>query len=411
MPTPTGHALLSASSAHRWLVCTAAPHFEAMFPSEASEYAKEGTLAHAICELHVRREFMHLHGRTFKAQLAKLQEDPLYKPEMLTTAGDYVQYLKEKQMTFSETPHVNVEVRVDLTEWIPEGFGTCDCVMIGGDTLHITDYKHGKGVVVSAIENPQMRLYALGALRQYRLIYGDAIKRVSMGICQPRITDEASEDSLTVEELLAWGESIKPIAQTAYNNTGEMHPGEHCRFCRGRSVCRALAMQALEAESYMGHVTKGKAEENHETTDPTARQILGLPSILTNEEIADCLKRAAVFESWYKDLKGYALTALLKGETIPGYKVVEGKRGNRVFTDGQKALDALMKAGYERDTLYTPKTLAELEKVVGKKQFSEIVGNLINQPAGGPALAPSTDKRPDYKSAASDFAGVVTGDE
>lgn len=406
MPTPIGHALLSASSAHRWLVCTAAPRFEAMFPAETSEYAQEGTLAHSICELHVQREFMKLHGRTFKTQLSKLQENPLYKPEMLTTAGEYVQYLKEKRLSFDSEPHMNVEVRVDLSDWIPDGFGTCDCVLIGGDTLHITDYKHGKGVPVSAVENPQMRLYALGALKLYQMVYGDTIKRVSMGICQPRITSDVSEERLTTDELLAWGEWLKPIAQKAYNNEGEMVPGEHCRFCRARAVCRARAKHALAAEDFIGCVSKGKAEELHEPLDPTARQVLGLPRVLTNTEIADCLRRAATFEVWYRDLKEYALKALLKGEEIPGYKAVEGKRGNRAFVDQQKALDALIAAGYERDALYSPKTLAELEKVVGKKTFGALVGNLIVQPAGGPALAESTDKRPDYKSAASDFAGV-----
>ena len=162
MPTPNKHALLSASSAHRWLACTAAPHFEENFPDGTSTYAEEGTLAHAICELYARKKFTIMTTRKFNAELKKLQARPLYQEEMLRTAEAYVEYLTEKAMNYTATPHVAMEVRVDLTDYIPDGFGTCDCIMVGGDTLHITDYKHGKGVPVSAAENPQMRLYALG---------------------------------------------------------------------------------------------------------------------------------------------------------------------------------------------------------------------------------------------------------
>ena len=196
MPTPRQHALLSASSAHRWLACTAAPHFEESFPDGTSSYAEEGTLAHAICELYARKKFTVLSTRKFNSELKKLQARPLYSDEMLRTAEAYVDYLTEKAMQYATSPHVAMEVKVDLTAYIPDGFGTCDCIMIGGDTLHITDYKHGKGVPVSAENNPQMRLYALGALRLYGPIYGDQIKRVSMGICQPRLSQEASEDAL-----------------------------------------------------------------------------------------------------------------------------------------------------------------------------------------------------------------------
>ena len=160
MPTPRQHALLSASSAHRWLACTAAPHFEESFPDGTSSYAEEGTLAHAICELYARKKFTVLSTRKFNSELKKLQARPLYSDEMLRTAEAYVEYLTEKAMQYATPPHVAMEVKVDLTAYVPDGFGTCDCIMIGGDTLHITDYKHGKGVPVSAENNPQMRLYS-----------------------------------------------------------------------------------------------------------------------------------------------------------------------------------------------------------------------------------------------------------
>ena len=241
MPTPRQHALLSASSAHRWLKCTAAPLFEQNFPNGTSEYAEEGTLAHSVCELYARKKFTAMSTRKFNSELKKLREQPLFSEEMIRTAETYVEYLTEKAMGYTSMPHVALEVRVDLSEYIPEGFGTCDCVMIGDDTLHITDYKHGKGVPVSALDNPQMRFYALGALKLYRPIFGDTIKKVSMGICQPRLSDTASEDALTVEDLLAWGDSVKPIAKEAYDGPGTFCPGEHCRFCKGKAQCAARA--------------------------------------------------------------------------------------------------------------------------------------------------------------------------
>ena len=177
MATPAKHALLSASAAHRWLKCTAAPTYEMQFPPKTSEYAEEGTLAHSICELYARKKFTVMSTRKFNSELKKLQEHPLYKPEMLTTAESYVLYLYGVCMRYEGMPHVNMEVRVDLSDYVPQGFGTCDCIIIGGDTLHITDYKHGQGVVVEAEGNPQMMLYALGALKRYTPVFGDKIKR------------------------------------------------------------------------------------------------------------------------------------------------------------------------------------------------------------------------------------------
>lgn len=236
MPTPTEHALLSASSAHRWLVCTAAPRFEAQFPAVTSEYAEEGQTAHSVCELYARKKFTVMTNRKFNAELKMLKERPYYADEMLKTAETYVEYLTEKAMSYKEKPYVTQEIKVDFSDYVPEGFGTCDCVMIGGDTLHITDYKHGKGVPVSAVGNPQMRLYALGALKFFAPVFGDTIKNVSMGICQPRLSEEASEEHLTVDELKMWGESIKPLAKEAHDGPGVFCPGEHCRFCQRQSA-------------------------------------------------------------------------------------------------------------------------------------------------------------------------------
>ena len=410
MPTPTEHALLSASSAHRWLLCTAAPRFEEQFPSGTSEYAEEGQLAHSICDLYAKRYFTGTPKRSFNAALKKLQAKPLYSDEMLTTAEAYVDYLKEKALGYSAKPYVTQEVKVDFSEYVPEGFGTCDCVMIGGDTLHITDYKHGKGVAVSAEDNPQMRLYALGALKMFAPVFGDAIKKVSMGICQPRLSSEASEDCLTVEDLRAWGESIKPTAQEAYNGPGTFCPGEHCRFCRGKAQCRARADQNTAFEDFKDFAIAGKAAPELQALSPEARAVIGLPPMLSDVEIGELLIRAEGLVQWYKDLQEYATTSILAGKEIPGWKVVAGK-SNRAFKNTDEAIKAIMALGIDEAMCYDrkPKTLTEFEGLLGKKKFAEAMADHIIKPLGKPTLAPITDKREAYSTAVADFAGVTEG--
>lgn len=398
MPTPEKHALLSASSAARWLHCTAAPRFEEQFPENTSEYAEEGRLAHAICELKVIKHFTTaIKPRTFTTRLKKLKENPLYQDEMDKTSDLYLEHLTERAMQYDTKPNVAAEVQVDFAEYVPEGFGTCDCIMIGGDTLSITDYKHGKGVPVSAENNPQMRLYALGALKRYKPVYGDRIKRVCMTIDQPRIQTEPSSETITVEELLAWGESIKPIAAKAYMGLGTFCPGEHCRFCRGKAKCKARADQNTALEEF-----KDCVPQNGEKP-PLFGQ-----GTLTDEEIGDLLIRGQELVKWYKDLEEYALGTILKGGTIPGWKAVAG-RSNRAFTDTEAALNAAMAAGYDKSLLYElkPKTLTELEKLMGKAEFADKLGRFVVKPVGKPTLALLTDKREAYNPAAADFAGVT----
>lgn len=398
MPTPEKHALLSASSASRWLHCTAAPRFEEQFPEKTSEYAEEGRLAHAICELKVIKKFTtQLTPRMYSTRINKLKKDPLYTDEMDKTSDLYVEHLTEKAMTYNSTPYVAVEVQVDFADYVPEGFGTCDCIMIGGDTLNITDYKHGKGVPVSAEGNAQMRLYALGALKRYASIYGNTIKNVCMTIDQPRIQDEPSTETITVEELRAWGESIKPAAAKAYMGLGEFCPGEHCRFCRGKAQCKARAAINTALEEF-----KDCVPQNGEKP-PLFGQ-----GVLTDEEIGDLLVRGKELVAWYKDLEEYALNALLNGGTIPGWKAVAG-RSNRTFADTDAAIAAVIAAGYDEALVYErkPKTLTELEKLMGKAEFTAKLGAYVVKPLGKPTLAPMTDKREPYSPAAADFAEVA----
>lgn len=396
---PVKHALLAASSASRWLVCTAAPRFEESLPESTSEYAEEGRLAHAIGELKVLKKCTPMSARAYNTQLNKLKKDPLYDPEMDKTTDLYLEHITEQVMDYDSTPTVAVEVRVDFSDYAPEGFGTCDCCIIGGDLLSIVDYKHGKGVPVSAVSNPQMRLYALGALHRYAPVFGGAIKRVRMTIDQPRL-DSYTTDEITVEELRAWGESIKPIAQRAFAGLGEFVPGGHCRFCRGKAQCRARAKVNTALEDFGGCVPAGSipAPQEHSHTGE---------ALLSDEEIGDLLERGAHLVQWYKDLEAYATEALLAGKKIPGWKLVAG-RSNRTFTDQDAAIRAVIAAGYDEALVYDrkPKTLSDLEKLMGKTEFAEKIGGFIAKPPGKPTLARASDKREAYSPAAADFAGI-----
>ena len=388
-----GHALLSPSAASRWLHCTLAPRLEATIPEQTSEYAMEGTLAHSVCEVTAKLHFKKIKKATYTAAIKRLKQDPLWNDEMLTTAETYVEHLMEKAIAFKNEPYVAFEIKVDLSDYVPEGFGRCDCAMLSNNTLIITDYKHGKGVPVSAENNPQMMLYALGALKLYRPLFGDSIKNVCVCIDQPRINSYGSW-GCTIDELLAWGESIKPIAQMAFMGFGEYKAGDWCRFCRANGQCKAQAQQHLSAFDDFVSVNKADGKLN--------------PGLLTPEELGEVLKRGKTLATWYKAVEEHALTVLLNGEAIPGYKVVEG-RSLRTWTDQDAAMDVLQQAGYDRAMLYdsVPKTLAQLEKIIGAAKFAELVGKFVVKPQGKPALADEKDKRNVFNSATSDFAEVA----
>lgn len=410
MATPSEHAVCSASASERWLHCTAAPRYEEQFPETSSDYGDEGRLAHSVCELYGRKRFTPMSRTDYETGLESLKKDPLYSDEMLRTAEFYVDYLNEIAMTFEEKPHVTFEVRVDFSEIVPEGFGTCDCIMIGGNTMRITDYKHGKGVAVSAVHNSQMRLYALGALKAYAAIYGDTITEVYTAIVQPRIHEDVEVERLTVAELKEWGESVKPIAQKAFTGFGAtFEPGDWCKFCRGKAVCRARAELNSAFADFKDCIPAGKLNDVEQRLAETVGR-----QTLSDEEVADLLTKAADLVAWFKDLQDYAQQAILSGRTIPGYKVVAGK-SNRVFTDEDKVLSILTrKAHLKTADCYKPrelKTLATIEKMLGKKSFEDLLGHLVSKPLGKPTLVPVSDKRESYDPAVADFAGVAGGNE
>ena len=414
MGTPNAHAVVTASGFERWSHCTAAPRFEEQFPDgETSVYAAEGTLAHAICELYGRKKFTPMTARKFNSELKKLKENELFQEEMLKTAEFYVNFLTEKAMEIEAPPRAFFEIRVDLSDYIPDGFGTCDCAKVCGDLLRITDYKHGKGVAVSSIENGQMRLYALGALKELYPIFGDSIKRVATAIVQPRITEDVTEEYLTVDALREWGESIKPAAQAAYYGLGSFAAGDWCRFCKGKAECRARAehyagFQQFVNADIQGRMTSDEAIAREFAEDGGAE----VPPLLTDDDVGKLLKQAEGLVAWYVDLQDYARDAILAGREIPGYKVVEGRQV-RAFLDTDKALEIMRGEGYDDAVLYErkPLTLAQLEKLTGKKRFSEIMADNITWPRGKPTLVTSDDKREPYVvTGPGEFAGMTNAD-
>ncbi len=292
-------------------------------------------------------------------------------------------------------PTVAVEVQVDFSDYVPGGFGTCDCCIIGGDLLSIVDYKHGKGVPVSAVGNPQMRLYALGALHRYAPVFGDTIKRVRMTIDQPRL-DSYTTDEITVDELRAWGEHQTHCPESLLPAWVSLSPVTIAAFCRGKAQCRARANINTVLEDFKDCVPAGKTAPG-----VRARSSRMLKSVT-------CWNGGKLLVQWYKDLEEYATEALLAGKEIPGWKLVAG-RSNRTFTDQDAAIQAVIAAGYDEALVYDrkPKTLTELEKLMGKADFKEKIGSFVYKPPGKPTLAPASDKRGGIQPpAATDFAGV-----
>jgi len=365
------HALLSASSAHRWLVCTRAPRLEETLPETESGYANEGRLAHAIAELRLKKQYTPMKKSEFEKKLNELKSDPLFTNEMMNYIDVYVDYINSITYSFTNQPYIAIEKRLDYSDYAPEGFGTGDCIIINNNELYIIDFKYGKGVPVSAEKNPQMMLYALGACSESSFLFN--IELVKMIIVQPRI-DNISIYTMQIDELLAWGESIKPIAQKAYNGEGKFVIGEHCRFCRAKALCRA------------------RAEFN--TSIDTSKS----PELLTDEEIGQILTKAQDIKAWLSDLEEYALGAILNGKMITGWKVVEG-RSTRQFADTDKAFEILKQNGIDEAVLYErkPVTLTQVEKLLSKSKFAELLSEYVIRPEGKPTLVPESDKREPLK--------------
>lgn len=360
------HALLGASSSARWLVCTPSARLEAMFPDEQSPYAAEGTVAHDLAETILRHK---LEGK----KAPKLDD---YSTEMVEAVNRYVDICEEKvneARARSADAEAMIEARLDFSRWVPEGFGTGDMVIVADGILEVIDLKYGKGVPVSAVENTQMRLYALGAYDVNEYLYD--IKTVRMTIVQPRL-DSVSTDEMALEELLDWGEDIKPIAQRAWDGIGECTPCDYCNFCKARHTCRALADTCLDTFYKNG----GK-----------------LNQLLTDSEVSDILGMKDLITKWIKGVYDFAYEKALSGEKQwPGYKLVEGT-SRRTITDPEAAAKTLLDNGYKEEEIFKPRELegiTNLQKVLGKKGVTEYLEAYIDKPEGKPTLVPESDKRP-----------------
>ena len=375
---PDRHAVLGASKSHQWLKCPPSIRWEEKFPEKVqSEAAAEGTLAHALAEDHMRKT---LEGKRLTVP-AKIKADPLYRPAMVEHVATYCDTIMEtvsRLRAEGADPSVYLEQELDLSPWVPEGFGTADCIVIGSGELHVFDFKYGKGVPVDAEENPQLSLYGLGALNEFGMLYD--IDLVTLHIIQPRL-DSITEWTIARDQLELWGEEIRPIAEQAFRGEGEYNPGpDQCRWCRCKNVCRAYNTFMLDS---------AKARLNE---DGVERQ----PNELSPEEISKLLGVVDEIKKWATRVADYALDqALTEGVKYPGFKLVEGI-SRRKITNEKEALDDLVVAGYLPVQVMKLKGLGDLEELVGKKRLTELIGKYIEKPEGKPTLVPESDKRKEY---------------
>ena len=358
------HAILSASSSHRWMNCTPSARLEREFADRETEAAAEGTAAHALCEHKLRRA---LKMRSRKP-VSKYDCD-----EMDAYTDGYVEFVLEQLAQAKlecADPLVLIEQRLDFSCWVPEGFGTGDCLIVADKLLHIIDFKYGQGVLVEAEENPQMMLYALGALRLFDSLYN--ITEVSMSIYQPR-RENVSTWTISVDELNAWAENtLKPKAELAHKGEGDYLPGPWCQFCKAAVKCRARAEEKLQL----------------------ARFEFAPPPLLSDEEIEDILTKLDDLTKWASEIQAYAQDAAVNhGKVWRGFKLV-ATRTNRRYTDEETVIQAAKDAGYTDIFKKSLIPITEMEKLMSKKEFNRILGSLVEKPQGRPTLVPNTDKRP-----------------
>lgn len=358
------HAVLSASGSHRWLNCTPSARLELEFENTGSEAAREGTAAHALCE-HKLKRALHMRSRR---PVSDYDSDEM--EECTDAYVDFVMEQYEAAKQVCEDPVILIEQRLDFSCYVPDGFGTGDCLIISDDRLHIIDFKYGMGVLVEAEGNPQMKLYALGALAVYDALYD--IREVSMTIFQPR-RENVSTWAIPVEDLKAWAENeLKPRAKMAYDGEGEYLPGEWCTFCRAAVRCRARAEEKLKL----------------------AQTEFRMPPLLTDAEIEDILAVLPDLTKWANEIAAYALDAALNhGKEWNGFKVVEG-RSVRKYRDEEAVAEAAKEAGYKDIYRQSLIPLTEMQRLMGKDKFEEILGGLITKAPGRPTLVPKSDRRP-----------------
>lgn len=388
------HALLGASKAGMWINCPPSARLTEHIPDKGSAYAEEGTVAHKLAEIKLRRRLTPCNSsrrQALEEQLEQLKQGPYYNAEMESAIQEYVELIEERFMeakSRSDDARILLEERIDLSEWVPEAFGTCDVVIISDCVLEVIDLKYGQGVPVSAEGNPQIRLYGLGAWNEYSYLYD--ISEVRMTIMQPR-RDNVSTEVLSIDELMEWAENVvKPAAQLAFAGEGEFSSGDHCKWCLVKANCKARADKNMEPLSYQ----------------------FKDPALLTIEEIGAILFISDQLQAWAKDVKNFAYDQALAGVVIPQWKLVEGK-SDRVIKDAEAAKNALLASEFTLEQIMKPLEMlgiSALEKKHGKKTIAGVLKELIIKPTGKPALVPETDRRPKLNSVESDFADIELED-
>lgn len=373
---PTKHALLGASSAARWIACTPSAQATANLPDEETKYAAEGTRAHELCEYTLRHNLAAWgDGKPFDLMYDWYGGEGTVTPEMLKAANQYVSFIHDLWVGFSCRPGVFIEQEVDVSRWVPQGFGTCDCLLIGDGLLHIIDFKYGQGVPVNPERNPQLMYYALGAYELFRET--DEIEVVRMSIVQPRMQEEPQTWELPLADLLSWArEVLAPAAHKAWRGEGEFVTGEHCRFCKAHPACRAWKDKYGPLAGF----------------EPYPE-----PATLSDEELGEWLQKLEGLAAYARDLEEYAQQALMEGRTLPGWKLVQG-RSTRKWTDQDAAFRQMQADGIDEAMLYTrtPISLTVAEKMIGKKKFAETMSAFITRAPGAPKLAQASDPRPAY---------------
>lgn len=375
---PIKHALLGASSAARWIACTPSAQATANLPDEETKYAEEGTRSHELCEVHLRnnlRQWEAGYGVLPLSGSIRLDGEPDDPPEMVRAANQYVSFIHDLWVGFSCRPGVFIEQEVDVSRWVPQGFGTCDCLLIGGGLLHIIDFKYGQGVPVNPERNPQLMYYALGAYELFRET--DEIEVVRMSIVQPRMQEEPQTWEISLADLLTWArEVLAPAAHMAWRGEGKFVTGEHCRFCKAHPACRAWKDKYGPLAGF----------------EPYPE-----PATLSDEELGEWLQKLEGLAAYARDLEEYAQQALMEGRTLPGWKLVQG-RSTRKWTDQDAAFRQMQADGFDEAMLYTrtPITLTVAEKMIGKKKFAETMSAFITRAPGAPKLAAASDPRPAY---------------
>ena len=379
---PERHARLGPSAAHRWINCPGSVALSEKCPApKGSTYADEGTVAHSLAELKLRKYLGELRSAAYAPKLKKIQSSEYYNNEMEEATDFYVGAVLEGLAAAGSDAELLVEQQFSLDKWVPESFGTSDAVIIGGNAIEVIDLKYGKGVRVDATENSQLRLYGLGAAELFGDLYD--FENVRETIIQPRL-DHVSTEEIALDDLRAWAtEIVAPAARLAMDGAEIWNAGEWCHFCPAKAVCRARAETNLEL----------------------AKHEFKAPPLLTDEEIGEILKKAEELEKWAADVAAYVLDQALAGKHFDGWKLVEG-RSVRKYADDIKVAETLKAAGFDEAMLYERKLygITAMEKIVGKKKMTETLGELIVKPAGKPTLVPESDKREAIKTAAAGFA-------